>query len=90
MWRAGGAITAIMTVLTETDDDDPVAEVMKSLLDGHIVLSRELADRGHFPAIHVVRSISRQAGQRIDLRTPAICAPRPPCSPTSPTRTAAS
>jgi flagellum-specific ATP synthase len=65
--RSGGAITAIMTVLTETDDgDDPVAELMKSLLDGHIVLGRDLADRGHFPAIHVVRSVSRQAERLVD------------------------
>ncbi|WP_375397076.1 FliI/YscN family ATPase [uncultured Sphingomonas sp.] len=60
--RGGGSITAIMTVLSETDDvDDPIVEVMKSLLDGHIVLSRGLADQGHFPAIDIVRSISRQA-----------------------------
>jgi flagellum-specific ATP synthase len=60
--RTGGAITSIMTVLSETDEvDDPVVEVMKSLLDGHIVLSRKLAERGHFPAIDVPRSISRQA-----------------------------
>jgi flagellum-specific ATP synthase len=60
--RAGGAITAIMTVLSETDDiDDPVSEMMKSLLDGHILLSRQLAEHGHFPAIDVPRSVSRQA-----------------------------
>jgi flagellum-specific ATP synthase len=60
--RAGGSVTAIMTILSETDDiDDPIAEVMKSLLDGHIVLSRQLAEQGHFPAIDVPRSISRQA-----------------------------
>ncbi len=60
--RSAGSITAIMTVLSETDDvDDPIVEVMKSLLDGHIILSRELAERGHFPAIDVSRSISRQA-----------------------------
>lgn len=64
---AGGAITAIMTVLSETDDvDDPIVEVMKSLLDGHIVLSRTLAERGHFPAIDVSRSISRQAARLMD------------------------
>ncbi|WP_447726060.1 FliI/YscN family ATPase [Sphingomonas koreensis] len=58
----GGSITAIMTVLSETDDvDDPIVETMKSLLDGHIVLSRTLAERGHFPAIDIGRSISRLA-----------------------------
>ncbi|WEJ98149.1 MAG: FliI/YscN family ATPase [Candidatus Sphingomonas phytovorans] len=60
--RNGGAITAIMTVLSETDDvDDPIVELMKSLLDGHIVLSRTLAEQGHFPAIDIARSISRQS-----------------------------
>ncbi|WHU05001.1 FliI/YscN family ATPase [Sphingomonas sp. NIBR02145] len=64
---SGGAITAIMTVLSETDDvDDPIVEVMKSLLDGHIVLSRTLAERGHFPAIDISRSISRQAARLMD------------------------
>lgn len=65
--RAGGAITAVMTVLSETDElDDPISEMMKSLLDGHILLSRRLAEQGHFPAIDVPRSISRLAS---DLRT---------------------
>ncbi len=60
--RRGGSITAIMTVLSETDDvDDPIVEVMKALLDGHIVLSRQLAEQGRFPAIDVNRSVSRQA-----------------------------
>jgi FliI/YscN family ATPase len=60
--RSGGAITAIMTVLSETDDvDDPIVELMKSLLDGHIILSRSLAEQGHFPAIDVPRSVSRGA-----------------------------
>lgn len=60
--RAGGSITAIVTVLSETDDvDDPIVEVMKSLLDGHIILSRQLAEQGHFPAIDLVRSVSRLA-----------------------------
>lgn len=64
--RGQGAITAIMTVLAETDAvDDPIVEVMKSLLDGHIVLSRTLADQGHFPAIDVTRSVSRQAARLV-------------------------
>ena len=60
--RGGGAITALITVLSETDDvDDPVSEMMKSLLDGHIILSRPLAEQGHYPAIDVPRSVSRLA-----------------------------
>ena len=60
--RAGGAITALMTVLSETDDvDDPISEMMKSLLDGHIILSRTLAEQGHYPAIDVPKSVSRLA-----------------------------
>ncbi|MFD1034621.1 FliI/YscN family ATPase [Sphingomonas hankookensis] len=63
----GGAITAVMTVLAESDEiDDPVAEVMKSMLDGHILLSRTLAERGQFPAIDLSRSISRQAARLMD------------------------
>lgn len=62
--RAGGSVTAVMTVLAETDEvEDPIVEVMKSLLDGHIILSRQLAEQGHFPAVDAVRSISRQAEQ---------------------------
>lgn len=62
--KAGGSITAIMTVLSESDDvDDPIVEVMKSLLDGHVILSRQLAEQGHFPAIDVPRSVSRLSDQ---------------------------
>ena len=58
--RDSGAITAITTVLSETDDvDDPIVELMKSVLDGHIVLGRAQAERRHFPAIDIARSISR-------------------------------
>jgi flagellum-specific ATP synthase len=70
---SGGAITAIMTVLTESDDvDDPMAEVMRSLLDGHIVLSRVLAERAHYPAIDVPRSISRVFRQVNDSHADAM------------------
>ncbi len=56
----GGSITGILTVLVENDDlTDPVADSARSLLDGHIVLSRRLADRGHYPAVDILQSISR-------------------------------
>jgi flagellum-specific ATP synthase len=59
---AGGSITGFYTVLVEGDDlSDPVADSARSLLDAHIVLSRELAGRGHFPAIDVLASASRVA-----------------------------
>ncbi|MBW8039404.1 MAG: FliI/YscN family ATPase [Planctomycetes bacterium] len=55
-----GSITGILTVLVENDDlTDPVADSARSLLDGHIVLSRKLADRGHYPAVDILASISR-------------------------------
>jgi flagellum-specific ATP synthase len=55
-----GSITGILTVLVENDDlSDPVADSARSLLDGHIVLSRKLADRGHFPAVDILGSVSR-------------------------------
>lgn len=55
-----GSITGILTVLVENDDlTDPVADSARSLLDGHIILSRKLAERGHYPAVDILASISR-------------------------------
>jgi len=55
-----GSITALYTVLAESDDlDDPVVDAARAALDGHIVLSRAIANRGQYPAIDVLRSVSR-------------------------------
>ncbi len=68
--KGKGSITAIFTILSETDDvDDPIVETMKSILDGHIVLSRRLAEKGHFPAIDVAASVSRVSPQVLSERT---------------------
>jgi len=55
-----GSITGIYTILVDADDmDEPVADTVRGILDGHIVLSRRLAQRSHFPAIDVLKSVSR-------------------------------
>lgn len=64
MERAGtadrGSITAFYTVLVDSDDmNDPIADAVRGILDGHIVLDRKIAQKGHFPAIDVLASVSR-------------------------------
>jgi flagellum-specific ATP synthase len=64
-----GAITGLYTVLVEADDmNDPIADAVRSILDGHLVLTRELAQQNHYPAIDVLASVSRLSR---DLTTPA-------------------
>jgi flagellum-specific ATP synthase len=62
--RAGknqkGSITGLYTVLVDNDDlNDPVADAVRSIIDGHIVLSRNLANKNHYPAVDVLGSVSR-------------------------------
>lgn len=59
-FESGSSITGLYTVLVEGDDmDDPIADSVRSIVDGHIVLTRKLAHKGHFPAIDVLQSASR-------------------------------
>ncbi len=64
-----GTITGLYTVLVEGDDmQDPIGDAARSILDGHVVLSRKLATAGHFPTVDVLESISRVTGA---ITTPA-------------------
>jgi len=67
---ARGSITALITVLVEGDDmNEPVADAVRGILDGHVVLDRRLAQRNHFPAIDVLQSVSRLAPAIVSRET---------------------
>jgi flagellum-specific ATP synthase len=69
---ARGTITGLYTVLVDGDDmNEPIADAVRSILDGHIVLSRHLAHAGHYPAVDVLQSVSRLVGEIVTPETRA-------------------
>jgi flagellum-specific ATP synthase len=61
---ARGSITGLYTVLVDGDDmNEPIADAVRSILDGHVVLTRDLAHAGHYPAVDVLQSVSRLVGE---------------------------
>ncbi len=66
-WDKQGSITGLYTILVEGDDlEDPVADASRAILDGHIVLSRKLAERSHFPSVDILASVSRVRDQIVN------------------------
>ncbi len=66
---AGGSVTGLYTILVEGDDmTEPVADAARGILDGHLILSRRLAQRGHYPAVDVLDSLSRVAQEVADVQ----------------------
>jgi flagellum-specific ATP synthase len=64
---ANGSITGLYTVLVDGDDmNEPIADAVRSILDGHVVLTRDLAHKGHYPAVDVLQSVSRLVGEIVD------------------------
>jgi flagellum-specific ATP synthase len=72
---SGGSVTALLTVLVEGDDlNEPIADSLRAILDGHVVLSRELAQQGHYPPIDALRSASRLMNDLLNAGDRAVVA----------------